>query len=208
MATLPKSTAKTRYHHGDLRSALLEAASRLLEEQGAAALSLRAVAKLAGVSHAAPYRHFRDRTALLEAIAIEGFEELGSAVRETCSRYEGDPRRRLMEGGVAYVQQLVRHPERANLMFGGILDWQGSSEALRRAAESSFETFLEQVKAGQKAGIFQPAPTREIVLSIWSALHGLAMLQIGRQLGAVELGDDLEQAARLVGGNVLKGLLH
>ena len=56
--------------------------------------------------------------------------------------------------------------------------------------------------------VVTPPPTREIVLSIWSALHGLAMLQIGRQLGAVELGDDLEQAARIVGANVLRGLLR
>lgn len=204
----PATAIKTRYHHGDLRSTLLDAASKLLEEQGASALSLRAVAKLAGVSHAAPYRHFRDKTALLEAIAARGFECLGAAVEAASSRYPGDPERQLIEGGAAYVEQVVCNPQRAHLMFGGIVDCRGPSPVLRPAAEASAATFLDLVRAGQKAKLFKPAPTREIVLSVWSVVHGLAMLQIGRQLAGFELGGDPKALSRLVGRNIFHGLLR
>ena len=83
--------ARDTYHHGDLRRSLIEAAEILLEARGAAGLSLRAVAKRAGVSHAAPYRHFHDKAALLDAIAQTGFERLSERVREAWERNPGDP---------------------------------------------------------------------------------------------------------------------
>src|SRR3989454_10072010 len=99
------------YHHRDLRTALLREAGKRLEKKGIAALSLRELARRAGVSHNAPYRHFPDRDSLLAALAAEGFEMLGDAL-------EKRPRR---EMGEAYVEFAFAHPERFRLLFGGRL---------------------------------------------------------------------------------------
>src|SRR4051812_36803257 len=99
------------YHHGNLRPALLRAASKTLEKEGAGALSLRDLARRAGVSHNAPYRHFRDRDSLLAAIATEGFRQLGDALRGRAGK----------EMGAAYVRFALEHPQQFRLMFGGVL---------------------------------------------------------------------------------------
>ena len=104
------------YHHGDLRRALVEAAERILENEGPSALSLRAVAREAGVSAAAPYHHFKDKNELLAAIAQEGFELLAQAMREGAA-HEEDPRRRLNALGVAYVRFARDNPALYNLMY-------------------------------------------------------------------------------------------
>src|SRR5262245_4715846 len=106
--------AKKAYHHGDLRAALLQAGGNLLEKEGLDALSLREVARRAGVSHNAPYRHFPDRDRLLAALAEEGFAELGRTLAEAGKR---GPRER----GEAYVGFALAHPQRFRLMFGGLL---------------------------------------------------------------------------------------
>ena len=113
----PSSSPVNSYHHGDLRNALLEAGEQLLVERGAAALSLREVAKLAGVSHAAPYRHFRDKAALLQALAASGFERLQVDIKAAAARIAHDPELKLVEAGVAYVRLAVRNPALMQLMF-------------------------------------------------------------------------------------------
>src|SRR5436190_10261366 len=103
------------YHHGDLPAALLRAAGQTLEKKGIGALSLREAARRAGVSHAAPYRHFPDREALLAALAAEGYAMLGSAQREAAAVHG------LRGMGEAYVHFALAHPQRFRLMFGGQL---------------------------------------------------------------------------------------
>ena len=99
----------TTYHHGDLRVAVLAAAGRMLEKEGAAGLSVRAAARRAGVSHAAPYRHFPDRGALLAALAQQGFQDLEKTLENRSGR----------ELGEAYVRFAREHPQRFRLMFSG-----------------------------------------------------------------------------------------
>ncbi|MCA9708300.1 MAG: TetR/AcrR family transcriptional regulator [Myxococcales bacterium] len=109
------------YHHGDLRAALLQAAVALIAEHGVTKLSLRECARRAGVSHAAPYRHFPSKDALLVAIAEEGFGWLYQAGRRAM---EGlvDPRERLDAYGVAYVRFAIEHPVHLRTMFTVRLD--------------------------------------------------------------------------------------
>src|SRR5690349_9700618 len=95
------------YHHGNLRPALLRAAGKMLEKQGPAGVSLREASRRAGVSHAAPYRHFADREALLAELAAEGFEMLAEALRGHAGRDMGE----------AYVRFALEHPQRFRLMF-------------------------------------------------------------------------------------------
>src|SRR5262247_2786085 len=95
------------YHHGDLRAAILEAAARMVEREGLAGLSVREAARRAGVSHNAPYRHFIDRDALLEALAAKGFDELMDALKERSGR----------DLAHAYVRFALEHEQLFRLMF-------------------------------------------------------------------------------------------
>jgi AcrR family transcriptional regulator len=104
------------YHHGNLREALLKAAIRLIAEVGPAAFTLREVARRAGVSHNAPYRHFRDKDDLLAAVAAQGFRELTQAMLDAAAR-QSDTLQRLKHSGLAYVTFALRRPEHFTVMF-------------------------------------------------------------------------------------------
>src|SRR5215469_6769180 len=105
------------YHHGDLRNGLLEAARSILEEQSLSALTLRAVARRAGVSHAAPYRHFPNHEALLVELSVEGFQELRRFIVEA-SKVTGSESDRIAAIGAAYMRFVAKRPAVARLMFG------------------------------------------------------------------------------------------
>ena len=129
MSTL--KLGKKSYHHGDLQAALIRAAGNILEKEGVEALSLRAVARKAGVSHNAPYRHFPEREGLLAALAAEGFERLVAAQREAAEKGG------LRGMGEAYVLFALQHPQRFRLMFGGQISI-ARHERLREVASKTF----------------------------------------------------------------------
>src|SRR5438477_3225995 len=109
------------YQHGNLRQALIQAGLKLLGESGVAGLSLRAAAQLAGVSHAAPYRHFRDKDALVAAIAERGFRLLTARMEQEKQRCNSaDLRTRLTAIGVGYVSFAIEHPGYFRIIFGGL----------------------------------------------------------------------------------------
>jgi len=148
------------YHHGDLRTALLQAAGEILEEQGLAALSLREAARRAGVSHNAPYRHFPDRDSLLAALAAQGFDFLDEALRK---RPEGDR-------GLGYVEFALAHPQRFRLMCGGQLRFDDHQQ-LRAQAEGSYANLQRSF-----ADLAEDAPLA--AAAAWSLVHGLANLML------------------------------
>ncbi len=168
--------ARDSYHHGDHRRTLVLAAEGLLEERGAAGMSLREVAKRAGVSHAAPYRHFHDKAALLDAIAQTGFERLSERVREAHERHPGDPEAQLRKAGVAYVGWATERPERTRLMMGGMMKEDPLCTCLHAAAEDAFQWIYRIIDEGREAGVFGGPDTASVVISAWSAVHGLTML--------------------------------
>jgi AcrR family transcriptional regulator len=151
------------YHHGDLRNTLRDAARAILEEEGLASLSLRAVARRAGVSHAAPYRHFPNHEALLVELAIEGFEELRREIAAAASgpRPEDD---RIARIGAAYMRFAARKPALVRLMFGPQLPNRDSFPDLAAAADS----------VGTEIG--RSLNDAALGLAVWAAVHGLAML--------------------------------
>ena len=114
---IPSTAGGRGYHHGDLRNGLLEAARTILEEESLAALTLRAVARKAGVSHAAPYRHFPNHEALLVELSMEGFDELREAISEA-AKAPGPESDKIATIGAAYMRFVVRRPELASLMSG------------------------------------------------------------------------------------------
>ena len=151
------------YHHGDLRNALLDAARAILEEESLANLSLRAVARRAGVSHAAPYRHFPNHEALLVELAVEGFSELrGNIV--AANRLPGPNSDRIANIGAAYMRFVARRPALARLMFGPQLPNRDSFPRLADAADA----------IGAEIGV--SLRDNALGLAVWAAIHGLAML--------------------------------
>src|SRR5829696_4985088 len=111
-----KSVESRPYHHGDLRRALVDTARRLLEAEGPSALSLRAVAREAGVSPAAPYHHFKDKGELLNAVAQEGWQLLNASLAKARER-AASPRERMSELGVAYVSFARENPALYRVMY-------------------------------------------------------------------------------------------
>jgi AcrR family transcriptional regulator len=151
---------KAAYHHGDLRAAVLSAAGDLLEDQGPGGVVLREVARRAGVSHNAPYRHFPDHDALLAALAGEGFQLLGRRLAGKAGR----------DMGVGYVAFALEHPQRFRLMFGGALRM-AEHPKLREAAGRAFEALL-----GSFRGRSDVADPEKAAAAAWSLVHGLAQL--------------------------------
>ena len=162
VATLAAAKGRT-YHHGDLRNGLLESARTILEEESLAALTLRAVARKAGVSHAAPYRHFPNHEALLVELSIEGFDELREALSEA-AKAQGSESDKIANIGAAYMRFVAQRPALARLMFGGQLPNRDQFPALAHKADS----------IGQEIG--EALHDSALGLAVWSAVHGLAML--------------------------------
>jgi AcrR family transcriptional regulator len=197
----------TRYHHGNLRRVLLDAALALIEKQGLGALSLRELARKAGVTHAAPYRHFRDREALIVAIAIEGFQGLG---REMAAATEGlsDPVDRFRALGLAYARYAVTHPAHFRVMFSSELNRSRDSAELTAAGEPTLASLVAVLAEAQAAGELGPGDPRAMAIPAWSMVHGLSMLLVDGQLGAL-FGDtqpDVGGLATLVADVLLRGL--
>jgi AcrR family transcriptional regulator len=151
------------YHHGDLRNALLDAARAILEEKSLADLSLRAVARRAGVSHAAPYRHFPNHEALLVELATEGFVALKAELVAAGGR-SGPTSDRIASIGGAYMRFAAKRPAQTRLMFGPQLPNRDRFSALGAAADA----------IGAEIGALLGDPA--LGLAVWAAVHGLAML--------------------------------
>jgi len=162
------------YHHGNLREALLEAAIRLIGEVGPTAFTLREVARRAGVSHNAPYRHFRDRDDLMAAVAAQGFRELTRAMNEAAAT-KSDALERLKSAGLGYVTFALRRPEHFTVMFDAPLSKRKHPDSAA-AGEESFATLLGFVKGCQDAGKLHSGDLRQMALLAWTRVHGIAKL--------------------------------
>ncbi|MDX2019626.1 MAG: TetR/AcrR family transcriptional regulator [Deltaproteobacteria bacterium] len=178
---VPKKPAHA-YQHGNLRHALIQAGLRLLSEGGVANLSLRAAAQLAGVSHAAPYRHFADKEALVAAIAEEGFALLTAALQASTPPTPAAFAKRLAEMAVAYVNFALAHPAYLRVIFGGVVDKEHAPQSLRIAGETAYGVLRTLVADGVAAGAFRAGDVDEMALSCWSMVHGFGMLLSDRAL--------------------------
>jgi AcrR family transcriptional regulator len=181
------------YHHGDLRRALLRAAVEAIEESGPAALSLRDLARRAGVSHAAPAYHFGDKAGLLGAIAADGFRRLAATLREAYQTTGS-----FLEVGVAYVRFAVTHRAHFEVMFRPELYRPDDPEvAAARAASRS-------LLYGPLGGGSEPSPENvHAATAAWSLVHGVATLWLNRNLPP-QLGDDPEQITRQVASHLFQ----
>jgi AcrR family transcriptional regulator len=137
--------SRSSYHHGDLRRALLDTALRLIAEEGSSSFTLREVARRAGVSHAAPYRHFANKTALLAAVAEEGFRTLRTRLLEAGTRLPAEPLARLQTLGVEYVRFAVEHPSHFRVMFGPDIIDPTASPPVHKVSPGTFSLRIEAI---------------------------------------------------------------
>jgi AcrR family transcriptional regulator len=166
---------KAAYHHGDLRAALVRAAIELLEESGETELSLRAVARRAGVSPAAPYRHYADREALVSAIAAVGYREL--AERLAAAHPSPSTPEQLASVATAYVQFALERPALFRIMFGEPCDRDNDERVAATAAVSQYVRVIVE-------RTFPQADAEALATAVWALVHGLAFLHLDGKLDA------------------------
>ncbi len=162
------------YHHGDLREACIAAGLSLLAGGGPDAVTIRGVARIAGVSHTAPLHHFADRDALLDAISQRGFDRLLERLGAAAAAGVTGPRAQLRAYGIAYVEEAVADPGLFALMFGRARDGIGEE-----AGHRLVELCAEAIDADELAA----TDPQVLALVLWSAVHGLASLYVSRYLG-------------------------
>jgi AcrR family transcriptional regulator len=173
-----RATAKApqeRYHHGDLRRALVEETVRLIEEQDVGAVSLREVARRIGVTRAAPYHHFPDKAELLAAVAEDGFRDLQVAVQESLNRCAGQsPAEWLAVAARAYIQFATTHAAHYRAMFLPEFRERERFALLHEAGGQALDALVALVSAARPG---EPvAASRALAVACWSSWHGYAML--------------------------------
>ena len=166
-----------RYHHGDLSRALVEAALHTIQREGVEAVTLRGVGKDVGVSRTALYRHFADKSALLRAVAREGFRMLRVALVASWEN-AGKGRPGFDAMGQAYVRFAVENPSHYRVMFGAAILGSAVDPELEQEGRAAFQSLVDALLEQQSEGIMVPDHPLQLALYIWSVVHGVAMLAI------------------------------
>jgi AcrR family transcriptional regulator len=181
------------YHHGNLRSELLEQAERTVSERGAQALSLRELAREIGVSHAAPRRHFADRQALLDALAEHGFERLGAQLSAAVESAGASFDARLHAMSQAYIDFSTRHAALLELMFAG-KHRAGAPDRIRESADRAFATTLAVIAEAQARGELRPGDPGRVGIVAFATLQGLAAMANGGMIESAPVGEVVTDA--------------
>ena len=181
-ADSPEAQASS-YHHGDLRKALLGHALDLVRDEGLEALSLRAVARAAGVSQTAPYRHFANRQALVEAVAEDGFIRMGGTIERAVAM--GVPGLGALRRGMrAYIDFALACPAEYRLMFGPESRIRTQDTPLAGAAAHAFRLLSGGIQRCQERGLLEQGDPVLRGVTAWATLHGLALLVLDGQAAA------------------------
>ncbi|WP_437739256.1 TetR/AcrR family transcriptional regulator [Sorangium sp. So ce302] len=184
---------------------MLEEALSLIEEQGNASFTLREVARRIGVSHAAPYRHFADKRALMTELSVQASAALGARISAALEGAGGDLRARFLAAGFAYVAFALEHPAPFHVMYSGEVDVDDPRVAV--ATSQNLGVLLGFIEEAQRAGAFPPGDPWALAVPIWAMHHGLATLAASGALskaGPTALRNLVDDAhARLLDGLLL-----
>ena len=176
MAADDQASGRERYHHGNLREALIQAALAMIAERGLAGFAIAELARVVGVSPAAPYRHFRDRNAVIAEVARRGFESLAADLTAATAGLQGDPLRALERAAQAHVAFARREPAVYATMFDAGFP-SGEHSDLGVARNDAFAVLR---RAADAACAMSRAPRRPpplmVALHVWSLTHGIATM--------------------------------
>ncbi|HIJ87547.1 MAG TPA: TetR/AcrR family transcriptional regulator [Desulfuromonadales bacterium] len=177
-----------KYHHGDLRYALIQAGIEIVREQGAHNLTLRSVGTKAGVSRSALYRHFSCKDALLAAIAEKGFKILYETTKQSIDQFRDRPLEAFRESGRVYFRFAMTEREYYRVMFNEACALNPEKyPELHAAGMQTFNQLIETIETCQSSGDFRAGDAQQIGLQVWSAVHGLTMLQLDGQLRFLDI---------------------
>jgi AcrR family transcriptional regulator len=199
-----KQGNKQNYHHGDLRTALIQAAEGIIDQEGIEAVTMRRLSELTGVSHAAPYRHFEDKTALLTAAATEGFRRFRNALRTARLDASADMATRFRNMGRAYLRFATENAACYRLMFGRAPLRQDPE--LCEASDAAFGELLAAIEQLQQQGLIRRDDPHAQAVYVWSLMHGLASLTIDGKLR--ECRSEMQEVLSFVECQALCSLGH
>jgi len=177
------AAVKEKYHHGDLRSALLDAALAVLTEIGPQGLTIREVARRAGVSHAAPYRHFADRDELILAVVEQGFEKMQQTMQAEKATAPDDPVSQFAASGLAYVAFALQHPAYYRVMFSGDLLSTTGDLTLQHTSRQALQEMVSNIAECQQLGMVRKGDPVMQALTILSTIHGFVSLVNDNRIG-------------------------
>jgi AcrR family transcriptional regulator len=199
-STHPRTRKKPakRYHHGDLRRALLDEALRTIQTHGVEHLTLRTVGDRLGVSRSALYRHFADKQSLLATVGTEGFRTLRQAIVDAWEQ-NGRGHAGFQAMGKAYVQFAVAHPSHYRVMFGGFIESATKDDHFvaeaHAEAHAAFQVLVDALVEQQNAGDIRRDDPVLMARFVWALFHGTAMLVIDGQLAEAAQAGSLERYA-------------
>lgn len=196
---------KPRYHHGDLRAALIAAGRRLAGEQGADGVTFAAASRLVGVTATAPYRHFRDRDDFLDQVAAAVFDEVAAMLEEVRAAEPEGSSQALIALGKAYVRFHAENPKLYGLMWGAP-EARGEESAAAEAGKRCFGVLMAAVEDWRAANPDALAPAETIAAPMWMAVHGLASLGCNQAFAAVAPGLTPDRMIELTVPRVLEGV--
>lgn len=175
---------RKNYHHGDLKNALIQAGIKILAEDGVSGLSLRKVARKAGVSHSAPYAHFADKQTLIAAIASDGHKRIYERFTAIRAHYADDPLRQLISGAWTYVEFGLESPDHYKITFSGAIQDEHIHQEFVEYSQRNMQVLrliVEQCRAADVINSTGIDPELQAV-SLWAMLHGLVLLIIQGQM--------------------------
>lgn len=188
----PKNKAKDKksdildehshYHHGDLKMTLIETALKMLENIDPNELSLRELARSAGVSQAAPYRHFKNKEELIAEISKQGFQMKTRYMQEAINTYQSQPLEMFFNCGLSYFRMGLNHPQHFKLMFNSGSCPSDRHPELMMAASATFVLLRDVIRVCQKANIIGKGDPYLIAMNCWVIVHGFTSLYVGEQL--------------------------
>ncbi|NGN67628.1 TetR/AcrR family transcriptional regulator [Streptomyces sp. A7024] len=178
---------QSRYHHGDLRTALLEAAERSIRDSGVSQLSLRDLAREVGVSHAAPRRHFPERQDLLDALAERGYARLGESIREAVSDHDSEFPERMRRAASAFGHFATGNPALLELM--NATKHRPGASSVPQSSAAAFAPILDLICEGQENKALRKGSPEEIGLIIYATINGITTLVNAGAISAERLDD-------------------
>jgi len=173
---------KDTYHHGDLKNALINAGIKILSQEGLHGLSLRSAAQRAGVSHSAPYSHFKDKQALIAAISTKGLYLIYEKLSQIAEQKEEQPLEQLHEVAWGYTEFALENIGLFKLIFSSAIEREHEYPEFVTISHRNFDLIVKVIENSQDAGIIKPHQSKLKALTIWSMVHGFIFLYLERQV--------------------------